>query len=135
MSHDRRVLLVEEVRPIASLQHEVASRLQLRWRHSVKHNDIQAGSTVVGEDLNRHHLAHWSERGDPPVVVLRQVAGGRTELVRLKHDQRPLACCRSRSSSIPSWTAPTKQNTNKATAEPLTVKTVRERCRQSVFNV
>ena len=34
---------------------------------------------------------------------------------------------------MPSCTAPTKQNTKRATADPLTVRTVRERCRQSVF--
>ena len=132
---DRGILMLLEVRPIARQQFKVAGRAQLLRRQSVEDDHVEAGAAIVREDLNRNDLADAVESLDLELVILRQMAGGRTKLVGLEHDERLLRCLRRCRSFMPCCTEPTKQNTNSATAEPLTVRMVRERCRHSVFSM
>ena len=68
--------------------------------------------------------------GDVGRIVLRQAAALGAEAVFLKDDQRPsrVFVCGERQRAC--WTAPMKQNTNRAAAVPLTVSSVRVRWRQ-----
>src|SRR5690606_26440588 len=84
---DRCVLMSLKRSPVPVHKNEVAIRTNFVGRGAVEHNHIETGPTVVGEDLDGHDVADARQLADDAIVVLRQMAGRRTELVGLKDDE------------------------------------------------
>ena len=85
---DRGILMLLELGPVAGQHLEVARRLQFRRRHSVENHHVETRAAIVGKHLNGHHVADAVQAGNPPIVILRQMARRRAEFMSLESDQR-----------------------------------------------
>ena len=79
-----------ELGPATREEFELPHVLQFVGRKPVEDDHVEAGAAVVGEDLDRHDVAHPVDASELAFIVLGQVAGGGAEFVGLKDDQSPL---------------------------------------------
>jgi hypothetical protein len=89
-SYKGSVRLTLELIPLALWQRKASSRSQFVWGHALKHNHIQAGSAIVGEDLDRCYVSHAAFFGDDSSIVFGQAAAGRAKAILLKDNQGAL---------------------------------------------
>jgi len=86
-AYDSRVLMILKFLPAAAYQVKVPCLSQLLGRQTIEDHNVETGPAVIREDLNGGRLSNLRQLFDASLIVLRQMAAGRTELVGLEDDQ------------------------------------------------
>ena len=86
-AYDGRVLMLLKFLPVAADQIKAPRLPQFLGRQTVEDHHIKTGPAVIREDLNGGRLSNLRQLFNASLIILRQMAAGRTELVGLENDQ------------------------------------------------